>query len=213
MPQVTKLVPAKRRKGRVHVHLDASYAFSLPGELAAALSVGQLISDSELDELRREAESQDALDRALRFLEYRPRSKAEVADYLRRKGYDTAVCDAAVHRLAASGYLDDRAFATWWVANRCEHRPRGRWALHWELTQRGVAAEVIAEAVAHVDDFALAERVALGKAPRYRGLDARAFAARMSGLLRRRGFASEAVAPAVRTAWESLEPAADNGPR
>ncbi len=59
---------------------------------------------------RPETPDGEALDRALRFIEYRPRSRGETRDRLRRWGYPPASCQAVVEYLERCGLLDDREF-------------------------------------------------------------------------------------------------------
>jgi regulatory protein len=84
------------------------------------------------------------LDAALRFLEARPRSTAEVRRRLASAGYRTELIDGAVERLTNLGVLDDEAFAAAWVASRDRASPRGEHALMIELRQKGIDPSVIA---------------------------------------------------------------------
>ncbi|MEO8468810.1 MAG: regulatory protein RecX, partial [Chloroflexota bacterium] len=77
------------------------------------------------------------LDAALRFLEARPRSVAEVRRRLTSAGYQEELVAGAIERLEALGILDDQSFATQWIASRDRVRPRGERALRSELGQRG----------------------------------------------------------------------------
>lgn len=45
-------------------------------------------------------------------------------------------------------YLDDRAFARWWVESRDRARPRGVMALRRELLLKGVSRDLVDEALA-----------------------------------------------------------------
>ena len=92
----------------------------------------------------------EVLDAAARFLEARSRSVAEVRRRLVTAGYRPELVDQAISRLVRQGYLDDDAFARAWVESRDRARPRGERALRTELSQRGVAREII--------DAVLAER-------------------------------------------------------
>jgi regulatory protein len=80
---------------------------------------------------------------ALRFLEARSRSEAEVRRRLTQAGYRQALVDGALARLGELGVLDDEAFARQWVESRDRARPRGASALRRELVLRGVGREVI----------------------------------------------------------------------
>jgi regulatory protein len=82
------------------------------------------------------------LEAALRFLEARARSVAEVRRRLTRAGYRPDLVEAAVEHLSALGVLDDESFARAWVESRDRARPRGERALRQELALKGVERAV-----------------------------------------------------------------------
>ena len=84
------------------------------------------------------------LEAALRFLEARQRSVAEVRRRLTTAGYREELITAALERLGELGVLDDGAFASLWVESRDRARPRGERALRQELRQKGIDSETIA---------------------------------------------------------------------
>lgn len=84
-----------------------------------------------------------AYDAAVRFLGPRQRSVAEIRRHLRSKRFDDATIDQAIDKLRAQRYLDDEAFARYWVEQRDAHRPRGERAIVSELLQKGVSRDVI----------------------------------------------------------------------
>lgn len=78
------------------------------------------------------------LEAALRFLEARQRSTAEVRRRLLTAGYGADLVEGAIDRLAGLAILDDEAFARAWVESRDRAHPRGQRALQQELSVRGV---------------------------------------------------------------------------
>ena len=84
---------------------------------------------------------------ALRLLEARARSVADLRARLVRSGYPTALVDAAAERLSDIGLLDDDAFARGWLEARDRGRPRGERVLRQELRLRGVPGDVAAAAL------------------------------------------------------------------
>jgi SOS response regulatory protein OraA/RecX len=80
---------------------------------------------------------------ALRFLEVRSRSVAEVRTRLTRTGYRPELVEGAIARLVELGMLDDAAFAAQWVESRDRAHPRGEMALIVELRQKGIDATII----------------------------------------------------------------------
>jgi regulatory protein len=85
----------------------------------------------------------DAYEVAVRYLGGRPHTVAEIHRHLRSKKFDQDTIDHAIDRLRAQRYVDDAAFARWWVEQRERFKPRGDRALRVELAQKGVARDVI----------------------------------------------------------------------
>lgn len=201
---ITALRMQRKNKERVNVYLDGRFAFGLPAMVAARLKKGQYLSDEEIARLKAVDEEERAYERSLRFLSYRPRSIAEVRRYLKRCQIDPRVIDAVVERLIRAGYLNDQAFVSFWVDDRERFRPRGRQALRHELRQKGVADEIIEEALSSLDEEASAYRAGLAQARRWQKLDRRQFGQKLGSYLLRRGFAHEVVWPVVERLWQEL---------
>ncbi|MCI0583716.1 MAG: recombination regulator RecX [Chloroflexi bacterium] len=87
------------------------------------------------------------LEAALRFLEVRQRSVAEVRRRLTRAGYREELVTGVIARLGDLGFLDDEAFAQAWIESRDRAHPRGEHALMLELRQKGLEAPTIAAAL------------------------------------------------------------------
>ncbi|MGH2377163.1 MAG: regulatory protein RecX [Candidatus Limnocylindria bacterium] len=84
-----------------------------------------------------------AYDAAVRYLGPRPRSVSEIRRHLRSKRFDDATIDQAIDQLRAQRYIDDEAFARYWIDQRDRFRPKGERAIVSELLQKGVARDVI----------------------------------------------------------------------
>jgi regulatory protein len=89
-------------------------------------------------------DAEQAFEIAGRFLGTRPRSRWEVEQRLRRSGTSDAVVAATLERLERLGFVDDEAFARWWVEQRDRHAPRGRMALESELRAKRIPPVIIA---------------------------------------------------------------------
>ncbi|MER2600083.1 MAG: RecX family transcriptional regulator [Caldilineales bacterium] len=196
----------KRNRERVNVYLDGSYAFPVTAITAARLRIGQSLSDTEIAGLSADDAAQRAYERALRYLASRPRSVVEVRDLLAgNQDLLPETVDAVLERLLQAGYLDDVAFARYWIANREQFRPRAPLALRQELRQKGVAPAVIAAALQDIDAHASALRAGLAQVRRYTALDHAAFRQKLGGYLLRRGFSHEVVWPTVDRLWQDLQ--------
>ncbi|MEZ4672382.1 MAG: RecX family transcriptional regulator [Anaerolineae bacterium] len=201
---ITALQVQKRDKQRVNVYIDGEFAFGLSLIEAARLRKGQALSETEISTLRNEDEIQRAVDSAANFLSYRPRSVQEVRRNLTDKELPADVVEVAVSRLITMGYLNDEAFARYWVQNRDEFKPLSQRALRQELRQKGVADAVITEALAEQDEFELAYRAASGQLRKLRGRTMREFKTKLGAFLQRRGFMYSTIQDVVVRIIEEL---------
>lgn len=210
MAKITGLKLQKRNKDRVNVYLDGEFAFGLSRIVAAWLKTGQELSDEKIAELKAQDDVEIALQRALNFLSYRPRSEKEVRQNLKKHKYHEGVIDEIIERLKRGGLVNDESFAGLWVENRSEFRPRGARMLRSELHQKGIPDDVISGAVADLDETSLAIKAARKKARRYRDLEWDDFRKKMYGFLARRGFHYGIISEVVPKVWEELVEDKDN---
>lgn len=210
---VTAIEPQARRPHRVNVWVDGVFALACEATLAANLRVGDEIDGEVLARLGRADELERAVERAVRFLAVRPRSEAEVRERLARAGFEPPAIESAVERLRRAGYLDDEAFARYWVEQRQQFRPRGQRALSQELRRKRVDPEVVAATLGELgeDEEEAAYRAAAPQARRLHEADRRRFEQRLGAYLQRRGFDYEAARAAVARCWrERAGPGAGN---
>ena len=188
MSTITALQVQKRNKERVNVYLDGEYAFSLALIEAAQLRKGQSLDPQQIEALRGQDAIHKAVDQGVRFLSYRPRSTSEVRANLKGKDYSETVIEAALEKLERLGYLDDTAFARYWLENRDNFKPRSALALRHELRQKGIADSIIEAVLEPFDEQDAAYRAGENKARRLSGLDRRTFRHKLGSFLQRRGF-------------------------
>jgi regulatory protein len=185
---ITALEIQKRDKDRVSVYLDGEFAFGLPIVDAARLHKGQALSEQEIAHLRNIDDVSRALDRAVRLLARRPYSSAEIRRHLESKQVATPIIEEVLARLERLGYVDDRAFAQYWIENRDQFGPRGPRALRYELHQKGVSDDIIQAALDRLDTHDSAYRAAQAQMRRLRGLSQQEFRNKLGSFLARRGF-------------------------
>ncbi len=200
--KITALRVQKRNPQRVNVYLDGKFAFGLARIVAAWLRVGQELSEEKIAALREADAQEQAYQRALRYLSYRPRSEAEVRAYLEKHGVAPSTIAQVLTRLRDLRLVDDAAFARAWVENRGTFRPRGRRALQSELQQKGVPAEIIEQALAEVDEERWALQAGAKALRRYAHLEWPAFRQKMGAYLARRGFTYETIRAVLPQLWE-----------
>ena len=145
---------------------------------------------------------------ALTMLERQPRTRAELARGMARRGVPEDAATAVLDRFTEVGLIDDAAFARAWVGSRQAGRGLARRALRAELHAKGVDAEVAAEAVALVDEED--ERSAARDLVRRRlsgmhRLDRATVTRRLMGMLARKGYSGGLAAAVVREALDQRD--------
>lgn len=151
--KITDIKQQVKRADRYSIYGDKKYIFSLSESelLSIGLKIGQEFSDAELEDLKQTAVLDKAYDRALNLVARRPRSVWEMEQYLKRKEYDQEVIEQTLNKLSKKNYLDDKAFATAWVASRRLLKNTSKRRLTQELRAKRVSDEVV-RAVLEADE-------------------------------------------------------------
>src|SRR5438270_1850192 len=212
--RITNLEPQTNNPERFNLYVDGHFLLGVNAAivLQMGLHVEQELSPEQLEQLRDEEAEQQAVDRALNYLSYRPRSREEVRRYLRRKETPPDIIEAALARLDRLDFVNDRAFASFWIENREQFNPRGAHALKNELRMKGVEREVVDELVNDEQDEELALRAGRRKALsliNIPGMDFATFRNRLGSFLQRRGFGYEVSKRTVSSLWKELRAESD----
>jgi regulatory protein len=208
--RITALEPQVNNPERINLYVDGRFLLGVNAAivLQMGLRLEQELSPSQLELLQSEEAEQRAVDRALNYLSYRPRSREEVRRYLRRKETPPAIIEAALARLDRLDFVNDRTFAGFWIESREQFSPRGARALKNELRMKGVERDVVDEMVNDEQDEERALRagrkkaMALLNAP---NIDYAAFRNRLGSFLQRRGFGYQVTTRTVRALWKELK--------
>jgi regulatory protein len=143
----------------------------------------------------------------LTLLTLAPRTRAQLATALRKRGIPDEVADEVLARFQDVGLIDDAAFARSWVESRHYSRGLAGRALSAELRQRGVAADEIRAAI----DEQLSPDAEIGAARRLverrlagtRSLPAEQRTRRLAGMLARKGYPPGLAYRVIREALEA----------
>lgn len=204
MGKITEIREGKRNKKRVNVFIDGKFALALKVEtvIKNKLRVGSELTDGLMVQLVGKDNAERAMDIAVRYLGYRPRSEAEIGTKLRGRGFSEDVTNNVIARLKEQGLVDDTAFARFWKENRETFSPRSSWLTRRELRQKGVADEVVNQVVDTGEDENNAYQAAQGKARRLRAVDREIFRQRLGEYLKRRGFNYGVINQTINKIWQ-----------
>lgn len=210
---MTNVTPTQRDPERVSVFIDGTFAFALPAIEAVnrELKRGVVLDEAAVQELVALAEAEKAVEAAITFVSYRPRSEREVRDRLRRRAFSPPAIDYAIEKMRGWKYLDDRSFAEFWVENRVEHSPKGRRALASELRAKGVDRDVVDTVLNDTDLFEenAAMELARKRLRSLSGLDEQTQKRRLGAYLGRRGYGWDVVGPILRELFSGDEEAGE----
>ena len=139
----------------------------------------------------------------LRRLSLGPRTRAQLREAVLAKDVPADATERVLDRFTELRLIDDADFAKEWVRSR--HRSKGlsRQSLAMELRRKGVSdddAEPALDTLDADDERAAAEALVRKKLPRSRGLEPRKRAARLLGMLARKGYGGSMAGEVVRAA-------------
>lgn len=150
------------------------------------------------------AQSEAAMQAALKMLAAGPRTRADLLHRLVSRGYALQDAEECVSRLEQMGYVDDESFSEYWVEVHQQRTPSGAALLRQHLLQKGVSAEVVERVLGRV----LQEETAALSAGRLYLARSRpgnrdTVAAKLASHLRTRGFEYDIITKTVRDLLEA----------
>ncbi|MDP3724775.1 MAG: regulatory protein RecX [bacterium] len=148
-----------------------------------------------------------AFNRTLRFLTVRPRSQWEVLQYLLiRLKVDDASAQSVLSRVQHLNFVNDAAFAAWWIDKALRQKQRSLAVLYQELKAKHLAEEIIDSAIKQVigsesrSTFDLSNAIGLLERRRrlWTNLESEERVKKTYGFLARRGFSFDVARAAVK---------------
>jgi len=136
-----------------------------------------------------------ALEIALRFIKFRPRSRFEVERKLNFKKIPPEEIHKTISKLEKAGILNDLEFAKMWVRDRNLLKPRGRKLLFLELRKLGVDEGICEKAIDEEDipDLKKARIIVKNKMNLINNSSSNEVRKRIIGILLRKGFTWETI--------------------
>lgn len=143
--KITAITQQQKLKHRYSIYVDDAYSFSLSESalLDEKLSIGQELTAQDVKRYKKLSADDKAYGLTLAYIARRMRSRWELEDYLRRKGYDEALCLEIMQKVERQGFVNDTAFAESWVQSRRLLKHTSKQRLTQELRQKRVPDEVI----------------------------------------------------------------------
>lgn len=143
------LVLEDGNKIRIHENLILKYDLLLTKKVNSKL----------LEEIHNENRIYELYEIALKYLNIRLRSRVELYEYLRKKGYEQDLIDSVLVLLTKQGYLDDRSYAVSFVHDKILMSNYGPNKIKGELERCGISSEIIEEVIVVFDEELEKERI------------------------------------------------------
>jgi regulatory protein len=200
VPQITAVKPQKNKK-RVNIYLDGKFGFGIDYEnfIKLGLKVEQELNEADIEKIIKEAEYAKIKDKIIRYATIRPRSKKEVEVWMIKKKVHASIKKDLFRMLKKLELLDDSAFATWWIKQRLDFKPRGKKALFSELMKKGVDRKIIKEELSKItiDEASLAKELVKRRSYKWEKYKGEKRSKKIQDYLARKGFNWDVVKQVV----------------
>ena len=209
--KITKISESKKGSNTFNLYIDGSFALHISGETLFKLKLKENLELTEAgyENLRAVEDAQKALDNAWALVSIRQRSKEELKEKLEKKGYAPLSVQNAVEKLHGMNYIDDAKFAKSWVESRIR-QGKGPFIIRFELKEKGISPEIIADVMNYDEDtlkleFDALKTLALKKLEKLKTAPPREQAGKLMGYLASRGFTPEQIENALRDIKKDIE--------
>lgn len=152
MNEITEITPQVKDKRRCNIYVDGRFycGLTLEATVKNRLKVGQIIDPERLSEIQLESERNTAFDKALTHMSATQKTEKQMRDFLRKKGYLSAVVEYVIEKLHSYNFLNDGEYAESYVESAAK-RKGGR-LIRMELRKKGVSDEKIDNALGGLDE-------------------------------------------------------------
>lgn len=197
MATITKVEAQKNNKDRYSIFLDGEFAFGVHVDVLVmhGLRKGLELDESELETLVHDESVKKAVLAGIKHISYKQRTSKEVADKLRDLEYAPEQIEEAIDKLCEMGFLDDVRYAEEFVDTRQQRYGRKR--IFLELRKRGIPDHIAESALDSMLDvesgYQTALELARKKYAQCDGLESQKAAARIQGMLLRKGYSYDVV--------------------
>ena len=152
MAEITAITPQLKDKRRCNIFIDGKFycGMLLETTIKNRLKVGKIVTEDELSLIQLDSEKQSALDKALTHISASKKTEKQIRDFLKSKGYLSAVSDFVVEKMKEYGFIDDYDYAKDYTA--FAQKKKGKRLIRMELKAKGIAEEEIEKALCQADN-------------------------------------------------------------
>lgn len=151
--RITKITRQKRR-GRFNIFLNEEYSFSVTENtlINFRLTLGEVISDSLLQNIKSDDELNYAYQKAVNYLSHYLRSKFEVKNKLVELDVSSKVIEEVIVKLINNNLIDDQEYATSYVNTSIRSGNKGPAVIRQYLKSKKIEETIINKAIETFDE-------------------------------------------------------------
>ncbi|HEY5560772.1 MAG TPA: recombination regulator RecX [Clostridiaceae bacterium] len=149
--KITK-IESTRNKDRVNVYVDEEYSFSASLEVVYKCKL-HVDDEIELKEIQAIAEADNyhkGKDYALRIIEVYSKTKKEIIDKLKTKGYDKDTISKIIVFIEEYDLIDDNIYVERFI--ECKMKSQGKRMIKYNLLAKGIPEDIIVSRLALIEE-------------------------------------------------------------
>lgn len=202
--KITKVEEQKRNKRKYNIYIDGEYHSSMLKDVVDEMkfSEGMELNENEFNQKLEIIQYKSALKEALLILTRSSKTKNELKQKLKEKGYTEKTIDQVTEYLGEIGYINDESYTESFIGLMKNTTGISSRNLYYKLAGKGIDGELIQQKLdeAEIDDFASAMKAAQKKASGLKG-DKKEKSTKLLGFLYRKGYSMDVC----RRVMEELE--------
>lgn len=143
MSIITDIQEAKGKGRRKHIYLDDNFVCTVDAFTVYKnkLKVGVEITELELEEIIFESEVLSGFERAVELISKNLKTKKQMREYLKEKGYLPRVVAAVIAKMEEYRYINDEMYAEIYTNDNLMRY--GKQKIRFNLKMRGIDSEII----------------------------------------------------------------------
>ncbi len=143
---ITEIKVQEKRKNRCNVYIDNEFSFGISNENAIKnhLKKDMVLTEQDIERIKNTDEYENALSKAVNFISKTLKTKMQVVNYLRNKGFEDEIVFRVVDKLKEYKYIDDIEYAKKYL--EFSSKKQGEKLSNYKLMAKGIKKEDIEKA-------------------------------------------------------------------
>lgn len=157
MKKITEIKENKRNKNRVSIFTDDGFLFACEKELIYKhhIKKGDPVDEKILKDLIAEDDYIKAREMGLRQLESSFKTEKQIKDKLDEKGFEEDIIEQVIEKFREYNLVDDKKYTEMFLKEKL--RSRGLRKASYELSQKGISKELVAEVSEEINTYDMEE--------------------------------------------------------